>query len=282
MRIFDLFDFNSKLEVMDVGAAAIAEEPIYKGLVDMEVAHLTAFDGDERQMKKLQETYGKKNVSCFNSFLFDGKVHDVYLCEPLSGMTSLFKPKKDALKFFNGFSKFGQVGKIDKIKTTRLDDVQNLKKIDFLKMDAQGAELEILQNGRQTLEECLAIQLEVSFFALYENQPSFGDIDIYMRKMGFVPHRILDLKRWSIAPIIFNDNIRSPGNQVLESDIIYIKDPLLVKKLTDIQLQKITILAHYAFRSIDYCAFLLIEMEKRKLLYKDSHKQYITNLKSFE
>ena len=282
MRIFDLFDFNSKLEVMDVGAAAIAEEPIYKSLVDMEVAHLTAFDGDERQMNMLQERYGTKNVSCFNSFLFDGKVHDVYLCEPLSGMTSLFKPKKDALKFFNGFSKFGQVGKIDKIKTTRLDDVQNLKKIDFLKMDVQGAELEILQNGRQTLEECLAIQLEVSFFALYENQPSFGDIDIYMRKMGFVPHRILDLKRWSIAPIIFNDNIRSPGNQLLESDIIYIKDPLLVEKLTDIQLQKITILAHYAFRSIDYCAFLLIEMEKRKLLDLDSHKQYITNLKSFE
>ena len=48
MLIFDLFNFNAKLEIMVVGASAIAEVPIYKKLLDMKLAHLSAFDGDER------------------------------------------------------------------------------------------------------------------------------------------------------------------------------------------------------------------------------------------
>jgi len=203
------------------------------------------------------------------------------LCKPESGMTSLLKPKKEALAFFNGFSKIGEVEKIEEIQTTRLDNIENLNFIDFLKMDVQGAELEILKNGREKLKNCLAMQLEVSYFALYENQPSFGDIDVYMRKIGYVPHRFLKVKRWSIAPTIFANNFRRPGNQLLESDIIYVKDPLSISEATDVQLQKLVVLAHYAFESIDYCIYLLIEMERRKLIEEDSHKLYIQNIKSF-
>mgnify|MGYP004296425803 CR=1 FL=1 len=100
LKIFDMFRFKSKLQVVDVGAAAIAEIPIYKKLIDMELAHLSAFDGDHRQMEKIVETYGKERVSFFNQFLFDGNKHNVFLCSPASGMTSLFKPKKEALEYF--------------------------------------------------------------------------------------------------------------------------------------------------------------------------------------
>ena len=281
MLIFDLFNFNAKLEIMDVGASAIAEVPIYKKLLDMKLAHLSAFDGDERQMEKIKEHYGESNVSFYNYFLFDGNKHDAFMCHPDSGMSSLFKPKQKALDFFNGFSNFGTVEAIEEIQTTRLDDVENLDFIDFVKMDVQGAELEILKNGDKILANCLAMQLEVSYFALYENQPSFGDIDVYMRKIGYVPHQFLDIKKWSIAPTIFNNNFRVPGNQLLESDIIYIKDPLCISELSDIQLQKFVILAHYAFKSTDYCVYLLIEMERRKLILDKSHRLYLGNLSSF-
>ena len=49
------------------------------------------------------------------------------------------------------------------MKTFRLDDITKLNKIDFMKMDVQGAELEIIKNGKSKLNECLAIQLEMSF-----------------------------------------------------------------------------------------------------------------------
>ena len=278
MNIFNLFDFNEKLQIIDVGAAAINETPIYKNLFDLDLAYLSLFDGDERQMSKIRDAYGSKNVELFNNFLFDGKNHNIYICSSNSGMTSLYKPKKEALEFFNNFSKFGSVNSIEKIKTFRLDDIAKLNKIDFMKMDVQGAELEIIKNGKNKLNECLAIQLEMSFFPLYEDQPSFGDVDIYLRSIGYIPHRFLDVKCWSISPTIFNGNFRTPGNQLLESDVVYIKDPLSKASLSDIQIKKLAILSHFCFKSIDLCVHLLIEMEARGLIEINSHKKYIENL----
>lgn len=278
MNILNLFEFNEKLQIIDVGAAAINETPIYKNLFDLDLVHLSLFDGDERQMSKIREVYGSKNVELFNNFLFDGKNHNIYICSPNSGMTSLYKPKKDALEFFNNFSKIGYVNSIEKIKTFRLDDITKLNKIDFMKMDVQGAELEIIKNGKNKLNECLAIQLEMSFFPLYEDQPSFGDVDIYLRSIGYIPHRFIDVKCWSISPTIFNGNFRTPGNQLLESDVVYIKDPLSKASLSDSQIKKLAILSHFCFKSIDLCVHLLIEMEARGLIKINSHKQYIETL----
>jgi hypothetical protein len=196
-------------------------------------------------------------------------------------MSSLFKPKIEALNFFNGFSIFGAVQSIEDVQTTRLDDIQDVKNPDFLKMDIQGAELEVIKNGNNKLRDCLAIQLEVSYFNLYEGQPSFGEVDIYLRKLGFVRHLFLDVKRWSIAPTIFNNNFRVPGNQLLESDIIYVKDPLNIASMNEIQLKKFAILAHYSFNSFDFCAWLIIEMEKRRICDAGSHIKYLENLKNY-
>ncbi len=281
MQIFDLFEFNTKIELMDIGAAAIAEVPIYKTLLEKDLAHLTAFDGDERQIGKIKDLYGPQNVSIHNKFVFDGKKHKLHVCDPASGMTSLFKPKEKALLFFNGFQRFGAVEKVEDIPTTRLDDIENLNLPHFLKMDVQGAELGILENGKIALGQCLAMQLEVSYIALYEGQPSFGDIDVHMRSNGFVPHCFLDLKRWSIAPTIFDNNFRIPGNQLLESDIVYIKDPLELACLDEAQIQTLVILSHYCFRSVDLCIWLLLELERRNLIKSEGHKHYLEHVNSF-
>nr|WP_244567251.1 FkbM family methyltransferase [Escherichia coli] len=50
----------------------------------------------------------------------------------------------------------------------------------MLKIDTQGSELNILVGGEQVLNNTLCIQLEVSFIPLYEGQPSFGEIDVYL------------------------------------------------------------------------------------------------------
>ena len=53
MRCLELFDLDKKIEVMDIGAAAIAEEPIYSKLIGENIANLNAFEGDDRQMKDI-------------------------------------------------------------------------------------------------------------------------------------------------------------------------------------------------------------------------------------
>jgi len=281
MKYLDLFELNQKIEIMDVGAADINETPIYSSLINNKIANLNAFEGDERQIEKLKLKY-KDSLKLFTEFLYDGSTQNLYLAAyPESGMTSLFKPNEKVLNFFNGFSRFGKIEKIEKIKTEKLDNISHLPPIDFAKLDIQGSELTVLKNGVKKLESCLAVQLEVSFVCLYENQPSFGEVDLWMRNNGYLPHTFLDVKKWSISPTIFNNNLRQPGNQLLESDIIYIKDPFRLDLLSDIQLKKFILISHYSFKSVDLSVYLILELEKRNVLTKNTFKNYINNFKKY-
>lgn len=280
VKCFDLFDIDSKIQVLDVGASAIAEVPVYKRLMDLGLAHLNAFEGDERQIEAIKTAYSP-NVSIFNNFLFDGTEQKVRLAAPESGMSSLLQPDPLALNFFNGFPQFGHIHAVEDVSTTRLDDVPELPDIDFVKMDIQGAELTVLKNATERLRDCVAVQLEVSFVCLYENQPGFGEVDVWMRSQGFIPHRFLDVKRWSIAPTIFKGNFRVAGNQLLEADIVYIRNPLDPSKLTTEQLKKLAIISHYCMKSFDLCIFALLELERRDVLPQAGHKLYMENVNSF-
>ena len=281
MKYLDLFELNQKIEIMDVGAADINETPIYLSLINNKIANLNAFEGDKRQIEKLKLKY-KDNLKLFTEFLFDGSTQNLYLAaHPESGMTSLFKPNEKVLNFFNGFSRFGKIEKIEKIKTEKLDNISQLPPLDFAKLDIQGSELTVLKNGVKKLESCLAVQLEVSFVCLYENQPSFGEVDLWMRNNGYLPHTFLDVKKWSISPTIFNNNLRQPGNQLLESDIIYIRDPFKLNLLSDIQLKKFILISHYSFKSADLSVYLILELERRNVLAKGTFKNYITNFNKY-
>lgn len=277
MTLQDLLGSIEQIHVMDIGASCIAEVPVYKKLLDADLAHLNAFEGDSRQIMKIQESFGDK-VTIYNDFLSDGTEKTLYLATEASGMTSLLKPDLTALKFFNGFEHFGKIHKTEQIQTKRLDDVAGIHAIDMLKMDIQGSELSVLNNGLNTLKDCLAIQLEISYICLYENQPTFGEIDIWMRRNGFAPHCFLDVKKWSITPTIRDNNFRVPFNQLLESDIVYVKNPLKLAELSSQQLKKMALIAHYCFSSFDLCVHVLLELISRGDLRSDTHQQYLTTL----
>lgn len=77
-----------------------------------------------------------------------------------------------------------EVDTLDSLLFTKRDDV--LPYGELLKIDAQGAELEILQGSSRLLSErTVAIICEVSFCELYEQQPLFGDVAKYLGERGF-------------------------------------------------------------------------------------------------
>jgi FkbM family methyltransferase len=277
MYPLSFLNLTEKIQILDVGASVISEVPIYSALIDTGHGHLNAFEGDARQIEGIKKAYGG-NVTIYTDFLFDGSAQTLYLASAASGMSSLLKPDLAALKFFNGFDQFGQIECTSTVQTKRLDDILGLPYLDFLKMDIQGAELTVLRNGVDKLRNCLAIQVEVSYICLYENQPSFGDVDLWMRSQGYVPHCFLDIKRWSIHPTIFNNNFRTAGNQLLESDIVYVKNPIKISDLSDSELIKFATIAHLCLKSYDLCVFILLELEKRQLIQTNSHKVYLESL----
>ena len=59
---------------------------------------------------------------------------------------------------------------------------------------------------------------------LYPGQPVFGDIDLELRSQGFIPHMFPALNKRMILPLHFSDNIYAAMNQLLEADIVYVRD----------------------------------------------------------
>ncbi|HEU0096745.1 MAG TPA: hypothetical protein VFQ52_09835, partial [Rhizomicrobium sp.] len=125
------------------------------------------------------------------------------------------------------------------------------------------------------LSACVAVQLETSFITLYKGQPPFGAIDLEMRAQGFIPHRFMDIKRWSIAPAIIGGDPRVSGNQLLESDIVYVRD-LIHGTLDDDQLRKLAAIAHFSYRSPDLAARCLTDLSKRGAIEDSAVLSYLT------
>jgi FkbM family methyltransferase len=265
MSFESLIGFADKIHVLDIGAAAIAEVPPYKRLLDRRLARLSAIDGDVRQAAGLIAAYGPE-TQVLTDVIADGARHTLHLAHPKSGMSSLLKPSASHLAFFNGFEDFGRIESTQEVDTRRLADIAELQGIDFLKMDIQGAELMVLENAGAALDSCVAIQLEASFIALYEDQPTFGQIDTWMRANGFQPHCFTEVKRWSIAPTIRENNFRVPFNQLLECDIVYVRGLVDLSGLSEAQLKKLLLIAIYCYGSLDLGVHAEQELERRGVL----------------
>ena len=265
---------RTDIHVCDIGAATINDDPLYDKLIlNGRNVFLTLIDGDARQNDAIKKKY--PNSTIFPYFVYNGDPAVVYLTSIESGMSSLKKPLINNLRFFNGFENFGSVTGTENIETVQLSEIKEISQINFLKLDCQASELTVLQCSGDKLKNCIFIQTEISFIPLYEDQPTFADIDNWMRSSGFVPHTFLEIKKWSLAPTIKNGDFRLPFNQILEGDIVYVKDPTNLDEYTENDLIKGAILSNDLFGSIDLAIVYLLELSKRGLLTKDVIEKYL-------
>jgi len=64
------------------------------------------------------------------------------------------------------------------------------QRVDLLKLDVQGAELQALYGARTLLEHVRMVYVEVSFVPIYKDCPLFGDIDLFLRECGYRRHAL--------------------------------------------------------------------------------------------
>lgn len=62
----------------------------------------------------------------------------------------------------------------------------------ILKVDVQGAELDVLGGAERMLRTAELVFLEVSFFRFYHNGPLFHEVVAHMSCLGFVPYDFVD------------------------------------------------------------------------------------------
>lgn len=76
------------------------------------------------------------------------------------------------------------------VQTVSIDELMRRPELsdappDFLSLDTQGTEYEILEGSRETLKHVLAVCCEAEFVEIYQGQKLFGDLVSFMEDAGF-------------------------------------------------------------------------------------------------
>jgi FkbM family methyltransferase len=272
-RLAELLGLKHLTQVVDIGASPIDGVPPYKSLLDAGLCQLTGFEPQPEQLTQLNRTKGA-NETYLPHVVSDGAVHSLQLCRSV-GFTSLLEPDPASLALFEYFQPLGQVHAREQVQTRRLDDIEDIEGIDFLKIDIQGGELSVFQNGRHKLAQTVFIQTEVSFVTLYKDQPAWGEVDLELRAQGFMPHCFANIKHWPIAPAVIDGDPAKPLNQLLEADVVYIRDVRDMRTLSNTQLRHMALIAHVCYGSRDLSLRCLTALQERHAVAGDAVAQYL-------
>lgn len=159
-----------------------------------EHCHVIAFEADEREFAKLKSS---TRVTYLPYVVYHSSQPVRFYISRHSGKSSLYKPNQSFLKDFPDAARYDVVQEVEvpKEKVKTLDQVlsqEAIPQVDFIKIDTQGSELDILKGASGTLEHVIGLEVEVEFSSLYQGQPLFRDVDAYLDTHGF---QLIDLRR---------------------------------------------------------------------------------------
>ena len=119
----------------------------------------------------------------------------LYILDKRLGSSSMYKPEEKNFDLHDikekDFENFKVTREIE-IECDTLDNQlseMNIKNLDYLKIDTQGAELEILK-GMKSYHPLL-IKIEAQFFSMYKNVPSWHKLVNHLYELNYV---LIDLK----------------------------------------------------------------------------------------
>lgn len=262
-------------QVVDVGANPIDGAPPYQRMLGLHLCEVTGFEPQPEALAKLQARNNPQE-RYLPYALGDGRNRTLNVCA-LEGMTSLKVPDSAHLALFNLFPIWGEVKARIDIPTKRLDDVTEIAAMDFLKMDVQGSEREVLEHGREKLKQAVAIQTEVSFVTLYENQPTLGEMDTLLRDLGFMPHCFAELKVWPLAPTVVSGQPNRGLRQLLEADLVYVRDFTRAENMSVEQWKHLALIAHHCYGSVDLAARCLNILVRLGAVPETAAGRYLSN-----
>ena len=252
------------LDILDIGAM-IEGTPRYAPIYDPDHTNLTLVEPNKREVNNLKKIFSK-NIRILEDYLGDGKSWQFHTTQ-YPGCSSIYEPDPEIINQFQSIgtelnSNFAVIEKTI-VQTAKLDNISPSILADLIKIDVQGAELIVLENAKKVLRDTCVIETEVEFIQLYKKQPLFGDLQVFLKGMGFSFHKFIDVGSRCFRPMSFHDNQFSGMSQMLWADAIFIKDFSNFDHYTNDQLLKTAFIMHDIYSSFDFTFRLLSEFDGR-------------------
>jgi FkbM family methyltransferase len=187
--------------IIDVGVA-IGTFPLYENFPDSTHLLIEPLCEFEHIIKEICQKYNASYIIAAagsNPGKIKINVH------PDLSSSSIYKENKNT--FINSTTR--------EVTQIRIDDVcedEGLKGPYLIKIDVQGAELDVLRGSTNIMKNTEVIILEASLLKLYQGGPEFYDVVDYMYKKDFVVYDI------------FGGQYRQFDGALLQLDVVFVKE----------------------------------------------------------
>jgi FkbM family methyltransferase len=205
----------SKIRLIDIGAANTRFSDGWNEFKDN--IELILFEPDSRSYKEL----AKKATVYTCALGAADELRQLHLTRKPE-VSSFFQPNRRYVDLFPNKDRWDILDKAN-VRTKALDSLhKDIGDIDFIKIDVQGAELEVLEGGKKTLLTALGLELEVEFLEIYKGQPLFGDVCRFVSDQGFEFYDFVTEYRYG------RKNLNRKG-QLAFADALFLRTPEYLK-----------------------------------------------------
>lgn len=236
-RIFESLIPDSRIRVVDAGAAG-AGEALRWGFLGSQL-ELHSFEADETECEKLNEL-AKSGMLIRNYNMFLGAPQKARIFYIAREFNNSFFPTDIAWyqrrrTYWKGpvvrTSDMYAVVKTIEVESVSLDDWAEragASGVDYLKVDIEGAELELMQTSPRIMAGVLGVSTDVTFHADWIGAPTFADVDKWMVSNGFVLFDLQGVKRGTFfdTPVVAPRGHPVLSGQLACANAIYFRDPL--------------------------------------------------------
>jgi FkbM family methyltransferase len=254
-----------RVRIVDVGAQRDPCCPeVYLPLVESGCASVVGFEPLAGECERLNAAAGTTH-KYLPYAVAEGGPRTLRICSD-SKTSSLYEPNQPLLACFNNLANLCQVVERVEASTVALDDLEEACGADFLKLDVQGAEADVLRGAGRLLEDVLIVHTEVEFVPLYKDQPLFGDVDALLRARGFLFHTFMGFASRAFRPMVLDNDPNRGLNQYLWSEAVYVKSFVEPERLERTQALKLALILHDVYRSVDLAAWFLRQYDAQLAL----------------
>jgi FkbM family methyltransferase len=172
----------SEFVVVNLGASG---DPDYKAPADvLKAMTLVELDGGAQPIQTSDRYHRKVRISEWVSGRGGTRTffeRNFWACCGLS-------PARDEVVAKYGLEPFYTVKATREVSTRPLPDVlraNGINQVDFLKTDLEGLDFEVIESMTEWLPSILAVQCELRFDPIYQDEPPFEEVVPVLRRAGF-------------------------------------------------------------------------------------------------